>query len=159
MTRDAVRAALRGITDPREAWEALAARGLIDASWVHDPRRWFACTADEWIAQGGHASPAQGPLATMHPPTLRACAAIVADPASIVTAEALARETTRDAPTATDAVYWRITDVVEVDALCALVASDDSAGRAARDLAAMRRPLDPTVETVLLLVTAAPPER
>lgn len=159
MTREAVRAALRGIADPREAWEVLASRGLVDASWVHDPRRWFACTADEWIAHGGHPSPAQGPLATMHPPSLRACAALAADTASVVTAEALAREAMRDAHAATDAVYWRVADDAEVDALCALVANDVTAGQAARELAAMRRPLDPTVETVLLLVTAAPPER
>lgn len=159
MTREAVRAALQGIADPREAWEVLASRGLIDASWVHDPRRWFACTADEWIAQGGHPSPAQGPLATMHPPSLRACMALAANPASVVTAEALARETARVEHTVTDAVYWRVADDAEVDALCALVTNDVAAGQAARDLAAMRRPLDPTVETVLLLVTGAPPER
>lgn len=42
----AARAAVAGITDPREAWEALAARGIIPLEWVEDPRRDFESTED-----------------------------------------------------------------------------------------------------------------
>jgi hypothetical protein len=68
-------AAVAGITDPREAWETLAIRDVIPASWVNDPGRKFA-------RAGKHGAP--GDLST--------AVALAADPEGVAAAEALAVE-------------------------------------------------------------------
>lgn len=45
---DALREVLRSIEDRDEAWEALATRGMIPASWVHNDARRFHSSADRW---------------------------------------------------------------------------------------------------------------
>src|SRR5262245_60113133 len=40
-TLAAARDAARGLSEPREAWEALASRGVIPLDWVPDSRRRF----------------------------------------------------------------------------------------------------------------------
>lgn len=67
----AAQAAVQGITDAAAAWQALAARAVIPAAWIDDPRRSFAGSR-------------------RHPPTVAACVALACDPAGMATVEALA---------------------------------------------------------------------
>lgn len=64
---------------PADAWELLAARGLIPMDWVDDPRRRF-------LADGGPGVP--------HPPTVLGAVLLASDTAGVLRAEALARELT-----------------------------------------------------------------
>lgn len=157
---DEAREAVCGIEHPREAWEALAARGLVPESWVDDPRRWFVCSADEWLAHGSLAAPREGPLASPHPPSTGACVALAADPRGVATAETLAHEVAReearrgDAPRWTGAIYWRVVDEAEALALRGLLANDEPRGEAERRLRATGYLLDPTAGAVLVLLAA-----
>lgn len=72
----AARAAVAGVRAAKEAWEVLAARGLIPAAWVDDPTRDYAVPARA------------GP----HPPNVAACVCLAADLAGVRRAEALADE-------------------------------------------------------------------
>lgn len=96
---------------PAEAWEALAARGVIPLEWVtawdtespcphgrHDLLRnhWrtdapctacYVARAPRRIFRGD-----EGSAAGAHPPTVAACVALAADAANVLAAEALARE-------------------------------------------------------------------
>lgn len=74
---EAARAAVKGITDPRAAWGALAERGVIPAEWLHDPRRSF-----EHPDSQSH----------RYPPTVGACVAIGSDATNVAVVEALALE-------------------------------------------------------------------
>jgi hypothetical protein len=69
---------LRGILDAREAWEAMAARGLIPMEWVGAAERGFlasrATREEPW------------------PPGVRFAVTLASDPQGIATAEVLARE-------------------------------------------------------------------
>lgn len=87
------------VTDPREAWEALAARGVIPASWVEDPRRAFHDGEERSLRtfrSGGvrfdHVD--RTAILAPHPPTVAACVALASDPEGVTTAEAIAREVT-----------------------------------------------------------------
>jgi len=69
--------AVAGRRNAREAWEALATRGIIPAAWVDDPAREYAV--------GGGATCA-------HPPTTGACVLLASDVPGVLRAEALADE-------------------------------------------------------------------
>jgi hypothetical protein len=94
----AARAALEGLTDPRVAWEVLAAREVIPADWVGAPQRTFvhgtppAILIDE---DSFHIDP-WVPHACWreldHPARVQHALALGADPAGLLTAETLARE-------------------------------------------------------------------
>lgn len=143
--------ALAGLSDPREAWETLAARGLLPMHWVEDPRRYFVCTAEEWLELGGPASPSGGPLASPCPPTVRACAAFARDLERVLTAEALAREALGgEEARAREVLYWR---VAEEEESAVLRSHAGLAGHPAQErLASLGCHLDPAEEVVLLLV-------
>jgi hypothetical protein len=104
------RAAVEGLTNPREAWEALATRGLIPDAWVADPSRVFrvarrcACCRGArrvWSGEGEFATSAECGACSARgvwfadapqPATVAACVALAGDAAGLATAEALARE-------------------------------------------------------------------
>jgi len=71
------REAVAGRRAARDAWEALATRGLIPAGWVDDPAR-------EYAVGGGAPSP--------HPPSASACVLLASDAPNVLRAEALADE-------------------------------------------------------------------
>jgi hypothetical protein len=64
------------ISSAQEAWEALAARGLIPNDWTASANRWFVLGGERLA----------------HPPSLGACVELAADARGVVTAESLARE-------------------------------------------------------------------
>ncbi len=70
------------IRDPGEAWEALAARGLIPAAWVDDPARRFID------------GPGARDVLASQPTDVLAAVALAADAGGIARAEALAVELT-----------------------------------------------------------------
>ena len=74
----AVRAALSGITDTREAWEVLSARDLLPMSWLDDRTRRFRKGRDKVL-----------------PPSMNAVVTFAADPDGAMRAEELAREVVR----------------------------------------------------------------
>lgn len=69
------RAAVEGVKDPREAWEALAAREIIPMAWVGAPGRIFR---NGWKKS--------------YPPTVEAALRLGSDAEGVLTAEALMRE-------------------------------------------------------------------
>ena len=93
----------RGLRDPAEAWELLAARGVIPRAWVErDPgRRRARC---ECLVCAIHTRPsvrARCPACRgvggavsdgAAPPTVRGCLTLASDPDGVERAEALARE-------------------------------------------------------------------
>jgi hypothetical protein len=113
------------ITDPAEAWEALATRGVIPDAWAGDARRAFACTCEKGWRYDTYTGPkigslchdcrgltSVGPLA--HPAGIAACVALASDTPGILAAEALAREivarlATWNAPRP-QATVWRVID-------------------------------------------------
>ncbi len=62
-----LRATMQRARSADEAWEALIARDVVPASWIDDPRRWFAQDAASAVMRST-------------PPGLRAVVAIGADP-------------------------------------------------------------------------------
>lgn len=67
----------RRATSPDDAWESMAARGLVPHDWApHATRRFLAPDGE----------------ATAHPPSREACAAVASDATGVATAEALALE-------------------------------------------------------------------
>lgn len=94
------RAAVPKDGDPREAWETLAARGLIPADWIDHPRRAFVIDARRAVAAGLATVatptvrvPGQGPAVLLSsPPDPLVAFAIGRDAAGVATAEDLARE-------------------------------------------------------------------
>ncbi len=69
------RTALAGVTEPREAWEALASREIVPLSWVGASERTFR---NGWMR--------------MYPPTVEAALMLGSDAEGVLTAEALVRE-------------------------------------------------------------------
>ncbi len=109
--------------DPREAWETLAARGLIPADWIDHPRRAFAVDARRAVAAGlaTDVTPTvrihgQGPAVLLaSPPDPLVTFVLGRDAVGVATAEDLARElVARLAPFASagtpqpDRVAWSI---------------------------------------------------
>lgn len=74
----AVRAALAGLTDTREAWEVLSARDLLPMSWLDDRARRFRKGRDK-----------------VWPPSMSAVMTFASDPDGVMRAEELAREVVR----------------------------------------------------------------
>lgn len=77
--------ALEGVSDGAEAWEVLAARGLIPVEWAEDSKRSFrGGVRDRWgrVRMTAEATP----------PDVRSAMTIAADPSGILAAERLARE-------------------------------------------------------------------
>lgn len=72
------RAAVEGLSDPREAWEVLATRELIPAGWLEAPERTFR---NGWKKH--------------YPPSVEAARALGADADGVMAAEALLREFAR----------------------------------------------------------------
>jgi hypothetical protein len=93
------RAAVAGVTDAREAWDSLAARGVIPSDWQNQKGRVF--------------KEAEGQLFP-HPPTVDACLALASDPSGIEAAESLAAEVrARLAPWGAPLparIAWRVID-------------------------------------------------
>jgi hypothetical protein len=124
------RSAVEGVEDAAEAWEMLAARGLIPAEWMGDGERVFAddgpppALADRGFS--GHPTHAavlrylsEGPLLCDGPPTVLAAWTLGSDVAGMTTAERVAREAVRllapwGAPQPSR-VCWRIVDPAEWD--------------------------------------------
>lgn len=73
-----------GITDPKQAWEALIAAGFLPQSMVEDPRRKF-----RWVLDRKNEKTELSP----YPLRISQAVAIANDVQSFLTAEALARET------------------------------------------------------------------
>ncbi len=102
---EAARDAVRDQLDPAEAWETLAARGVVDPSWISDGERVFA--EDEvppGLARGDRAQPSyegvkqyleNGPRLCDLPPTVEFAALLASDVAGVETAERVARESVR----------------------------------------------------------------
>jgi hypothetical protein len=93
------RAAVAGITDPREAWEVLATRGVIPSASLDAARPYFV--TDHCHGCGGRGvggcggCGGAGFFRCEAPPTVAAALALAAAPAAIETTEALAREAGR----------------------------------------------------------------
>lgn len=85
------------VTEPAEAWQLLATRGLIPLAWIEDPRRGF----DVIVEHAGWWS--WEPTALPHPPSVLACVLLAADVPGVLTTEAIARELA-----GADAVRWRV---------------------------------------------------
>ncbi|MFO0558956.1 MAG: hypothetical protein U0269_13135 [Polyangiales bacterium] len=106
------REAIASITDPAEAWEALAARSVIPLSWLAHPTRQIVADGvkcprcrDPFI---GHSK--RCPVAST-PATVRAAVALAADPDAVEAVEALALEAfARMRPTAEKPrrIVWRV---------------------------------------------------
>lgn len=84
------RAAVAGISDPREAWEVLATRGLVRDDARPAPHRDFAPQPSDVLVLTPTGVASWRPQPT--PTTVRAAVAIASDPAGIATAEALVCE-------------------------------------------------------------------
>jgi hypothetical protein len=82
---EAARRALDGVNDGAEAWEVLAARGLIPLEWAGDGGRSF---------RGRARDPRGRPVrsSTRHPPDVASALALGANPDGVLAAERLARE-------------------------------------------------------------------
>lgn len=118
-------AAVDGVDDPAEAWEMLAARGLVPAEWMGDGERVFAederppALAERGFS--GHPTHAAvrsylelGPRLCDGPPTVLAACTLGSDVEGMTTAERVAREAVRllepwGAPQPTR-ICWRIVD-------------------------------------------------
>ncbi len=113
--RDAVLEALDGISEPAEAWEVLAARGLIPVEWTSggarqvtvDGVRCERCGAKvEFIGHLRDCPDANTPA------TVRAAATLAADPAGISAAESLAKLAFErlygDVAVADPRIVWRV---------------------------------------------------
>lgn len=74
--------------DPRELWERLAARGLIDAAWLEDPRREFEVVEPD--LSGRYRDGRR--KVTSEAPSMAAAITLAADVEGVTTAESLARE-------------------------------------------------------------------
>jgi uncharacterized protein (TIGR02996 family) len=99
------RGAIDGLRSPDEALRALAAAGVIPASWVDDPARSFlrqvrdpcpGCRGEGTVSFGACFRCAGSGTIVRHepakgPPTLSSCLALGADPSGIERAEVLAR--------------------------------------------------------------------
>jgi len=106
------REAVAAITDPAEAWEALAARAIIPLPWLSHPTRQIVVDGvkcprcrDPFI---GHSK--RCPVAST-PATVRAALALAADPDAVEAVEALALEAfARMRPTAEKPprIVWRV---------------------------------------------------
>ncbi|MFO0602348.1 MAG: hypothetical protein U0324_04190 [Polyangiales bacterium] len=101
------RAVVVGVSDPREAWERLAARGCVPLAWAADVAgRGFVtacgqCERHGWyygfsgygsVTEGCEACEGYGWVTGDGPPSVDACLALAGDPVGVATAEALARE-------------------------------------------------------------------
>jgi hypothetical protein len=110
------------ITDPAEAWEALATRGVIPDAWVGDARRAFsdtaACYCDALEPDDGPCAGCRGIEQVRATPwTVAACVALASDVAGVTQAEALAREAVARLATVPPGdvprpsrVVWRVVD-------------------------------------------------
>ncbi len=109
---EAARAAVAGYTDPRAAWDALCARGLIPAAWRDDPRRrfpWLPGLTTEERTQRLRRAPFV-PQARC-PDDVATCALLAADVEGIERAEASGRAFAAalrpwGTPAAADTVLW-----------------------------------------------------
>ncbi|MFY0533445.1 hypothetical protein [Nannocystis pusilla] len=104
------RAAVAGLVDPREAWLALARRGLIPPDWLDASSRRFAAPSrtskrDESRSQLRLA----GLTALVHPARVDDAITVAASARTIALAEAHSREAARSIGAAPDVpVVWRI---------------------------------------------------
>ncbi|MDP3277674.1 MAG: hypothetical protein Q8Q09_21000 [Deltaproteobacteria bacterium] len=120
------RAAVEGVEDPAEAWEVLASRGVIPATWVDSSERVFALDETPMGLEPGSRSGtathdgvlaylSRGPTVQDVPPTVDAVVALGADVKGVTTAEQVAREAVRRlAPFGVpqpNLVCWRVVDV------------------------------------------------
>lgn len=109
----AARATTAGMTDPRAAWEALAARGIIPPSWLADPRRGFQglCGVCHGRLDGDVclACTGQGDTFEPWPTSVRLAVALAADVPGVSRAEALAATDPRR-----DRIVWSLADYDQV---------------------------------------------
>lgn len=83
--------AVVGASDPAEAWETLATRGLVPFDWVESTRRRFA--AEDASEVDGHSLAERPSLRLLpYPPTIEAAVAVAADLPEVIAAESLALE-------------------------------------------------------------------
>lgn len=82
------RAVASGCADARELWERLAARGLIDVSWIEDPRREFGLVTPD--SSGSYRERRR--TVSSEAPSMAAAITLAADVEGVTTAESLARE-------------------------------------------------------------------
>lgn len=125
---DATRDAVLDVDDPAEAWEMLAARGLVPSEWLGDSDRVFAederppaLAERSFNDQPTRAAVLryldEGPRLCDVPPTVIAACSLACDITGVSTAERVAREAVRrlaewGAPQPTR-VCWRIVDPEE----------------------------------------------
>lgn len=145
------RATALAITNPREAWEAMATAGLIGAGDVECERRRFEAEASGGLPVGAYDYEARGDRAVVlqpHPATVADCVAFAADWPNVLRAEAIARECY---PLRTrSGVIWRVAPLGRVGITDLRVLGYDIAGVAASQL-----PADAVNAGVLTLL--APP--
>jgi hypothetical protein len=111
----AARAAVAGIADPQEAWEALAVRDLIPAAWVQAGDREFVQLRPRCKTCGGDGAPftsidsppcphcndtGRSWRVASSPPTVEFAVALAADAAVVAAVEALGRAAAHHAETA-----------------------------------------------------------
>lgn len=98
-------ATVADLTDPAEAWETLAARGVVSPEWISDSDRVFAeAEVPPALERGGSGQPSyegikqyleNGPRLCDVPPTVEFATLLASDVVGIETAEQVARETVR----------------------------------------------------------------
>lgn len=138
-------------TDPREAWEALCAAGLIPADWVESAERHFHAAFCTCLAArlGGCRLCHDGRIYLAHPPTIEACVAFAADVPNVLAAEAIARAYgARHWPLHRFRIGWWLRPAWGRDPACA-------EANGPRDLAPYGYELDQVAHDYLVL--AAPP--
>jgi hypothetical protein len=98
------RAAVEHCTNPQDAWETLAARGLIPLEWLAPGRRWF-------LPEYPPRNDVQSAMSD-RPRSVEDCVAFASDYAAIHAAEALAREMSHAlsvwGATAPTILCWRV---------------------------------------------------
>lgn len=102
---------VRGIEDPKEAWETFSTAGLISTNDVESEFRAFDCDTNRRanVCECGKTD-ADHPLT--HPPTIDACVAMASDLRGILTAELMALEAcqrlSEHGCPCPDLIVWRV---------------------------------------------------